>query len=345
MENAEGKRFAVYGAGAMGTVLGAYISAGGAEADLFSRNVDHVGALRKNGARVTGEADFSAKVRAFLPSEMEGEYDVIILLTKQSENDAVLDFLLPHLKADGAVCTLQNGLPEEGVARKIGKERTLGCVVSWGASLLGPGVVAITSSPKKINFALGSPFGKNRREDDAEFILSRMGKVTREENFSGARVAKLSINAAFSPLSGMSGKSFGEIAADKDLRGVALSIIHECFSAADALGVKSGKLQGHDIKRLLDFRGRAKKALSQRLLPVAMKNHAGVVSGMYHDLKAGKKSEAEYINGELERLSKKAGTLSPVNSKALDMIREIERGERQISEDNLCEIAKFVKNN
>ena len=47
-------RVAIYGAGAMGTVLGAYITKAGYDIDLINRNKDHVIALQQNGATVTG---------------------------------------------------------------------------------------------------------------------------------------------------------------------------------------------------------------------------------------------------------------------------------------------------
>ena len=79
------KRFAIYGAGSLGTVLGAYISKNGGKIDLINRNKAHVDALNKNGAKITSLADFCAAVKAITPDEMEGKYDVILLLTKKKK--------------------------------------------------------------------------------------------------------------------------------------------------------------------------------------------------------------------------------------------------------------------
>ena len=88
-------RVAVYGAGSLGTILGAYLSKNATDltVHLFNRNSEHVNALNEKGAHVTGLVDFTQRVLAFLPSEMEGEYDYIFLLTKQLENDSVVRFL------------------------------------------------------------------------------------------------------------------------------------------------------------------------------------------------------------------------------------------------------------
>ena len=73
-------RAAIYGAGSLGTVLGAYITEAGGQIDLINRNKKHVEALRKNGATITGTVQKNVKVKVIFPDEMEGKYDVIFLI-------------------------------------------------------------------------------------------------------------------------------------------------------------------------------------------------------------------------------------------------------------------------
>lgn len=113
-------RYAIYGAGALGTVLGAYIAKAGVEIDLVNRNEKHVAALKERGAKIVGTVNFTQKVNALLPSEMTGKYDVIVLMTKQRDNAATVNFLKDYLKEDGAICTCQNGMPEPKIAEIIG---------------------------------------------------------------------------------------------------------------------------------------------------------------------------------------------------------------------------------
>ena len=62
---------AIYGAGSLGTVLGAYMTRGGADVELVNRNRAHVDALREKGAHITGTVDFSTPVRAIEPSMLQ----------------------------------------------------------------------------------------------------------------------------------------------------------------------------------------------------------------------------------------------------------------------------------
>ena len=110
--NAKDIKIAVYGAGAMGTVLGALLTKSGLQVDLITRNKAHVEAMKTLGATIVCEGDgtsFTQKVNAVLPEEMTEKYDIVFLMTKQRHNAEILQFLLPHLKEDGIVCTTQNG--------------------------------------------------------------------------------------------------------------------------------------------------------------------------------------------------------------------------------------------
>ena len=135
----------IYGAGALGTVLGAYIARAGRKIDLVNRNEKHVAALKEGGAHIVGTVEFTQKVSALLPSELTEQYDVIILMTKQQHNAQVVGFLKNYLKEDGAICTCQNGLPEPGIAEIVGADRTLGCAIAWGATFHGEGVSELTT--------------------------------------------------------------------------------------------------------------------------------------------------------------------------------------------------------
>ncbi len=105
-------RTAIYGAGSLGTILGAFITRKGGEIDLVNRNVAHVKALRENGARICGTMEFTQKVNAIIPDAMTGRYDIIFLMTKQQQNSEVVAFLKDFLAEDGVIVTLQNGIPE-----------------------------------------------------------------------------------------------------------------------------------------------------------------------------------------------------------------------------------------
>lgn len=327
---------AIYGAGSLGTVLGAYVTKAGYPIDLINRNAPHVEALKKNGAHIVGTVEMTVPVSALLPEEMKERYDVIFLMTKQLDNEAVVRSLVPHLAETGVIVTMQNGMPELSVSEVIGEDRTYGCTVGWGATLQGPGVSELTSAPDSLTFALGSTDG--HRDDKFDYIvqlLETMGKVEIEENFLGARWSKLLINSAFSGLSAALGCTFGEVAADKKSRLIAQRIIKECIDVARAANIKIEPIQGKDVVKLLDYKGKFKQKISFLIIPIAIKKHRLLKASMLQDLEKGKRCEIEAINGVVARFGKKYGVPTPCNDKVIEVIRAIEAGEKKPSFDNL----------
>ena len=191
-------RTAIYGAGSLGTVMGAYLTKNGVDIDLINRNKAHVAALKENGARVTGTVDMTVPVSALLPEEMSGRYDIIFLMTKQLNNRETVTFLKDYLAEDGLIVTLQNGIPEDGIAEIIGADRTVGCTVEWGATMTAPGESRLTSDPDSLSFHMGGMPGIPESSlEKVKSVLEKMCPVEIESNLPGARWSKLLINATF----------------------------------------------------------------------------------------------------------------------------------------------------
>ena len=329
-------RIAIYGAGSLGTILGAYISKAGVEIELINRNKAHIEALQTKGAHVTGTVEFTQPVLAYTPDQMNGVYDVIFLMTKQQHNPEVVTMLKEYLAADGALVTFQNGLPEIKIAEILGEERVLGCTVAWGATLQEPGVCELTSAPDALSFSLGAiSTTKNKHFDKVKEVLEHMGTVDVEENFIGTRWSKLLINAAFSGMSTVLGCTFGEAAGPRASRKVVQALIKECIDVCAKGGIRIEPVQGKDIVKLLDYHNPLKKALAYMIIPIAIRKHAKLKASMLQDIEKGKLTEVDAINGAVCDYGRKIGFPTPANDKVVEIIHKIEKGEFKPSFDNL----------
>ena len=329
-------RIAVYGAGSLGTVLGAYLTKNGVPADLVNHNRAHVKALKEKGAHITGAVDFTVPVSALLPEEMSGKYDIIFLMTKQLDNRKVVTFLKDYLAEDGLVATLQNGIPEDSVAEIIGPEHTVGVVVEWGATLSAPGESTLTSSPDSLSFHMGGMPGIGEEQlQKVKGVLEKMCPVEIETNLPGARWSKLLINATFSGLGTVIGGTFGDVTADPLAREIAVRCMKEVIDVGRAAGVEFAPVQGKNITALFYWKNPVKKAVARLILPVAMKKHAAIEPSMLQDLKKGKPCEVEAINGVVCAWGKKTGVPTPVNDKIAGIIRDIRDGRRKTGKENL----------
>lgn len=329
-------RCAIYGAGSLGTILGAYIARRGMSIELINRNKAHVDALNERGATVTGTIEFSQRVTALTPQQMTGKYDIIFLMTKQQQNAEVVNFLKDRLADDGVIVTLQNGLPEIGIAEIVGEKRVLGCTVAWGATMKEPGVCELTSEADSLTFSLGSitPEGNGRLTEVKE-LLECMGKVEVEANFIGSRWSKLLINAAFSGMSAVLGCTFGDAAGNRASRRVVQALIKECIDVCRASGIRIEPVQGKDIVKLLDYSNGLKRALSFFIIPIAIRKHARLKASMLQDLEKGKTTEVDAINGVVSACGRRVGCPTPMNDKVVEVIHRIERGELSPSRENL----------
>ena len=135
-------RCLIWGAGAIGGTLGAYLARAGHDVTMVDVVVEHVDAINRDGLRVTGPiAEFTAHMPAFTPQALTGSWETIVLATKAHHTAAAVRTLLPHLAADGYVVSAQNGLNELVIAAVVGAPRTMGAFVNFGADYLEPGVV------------------------------------------------------------------------------------------------------------------------------------------------------------------------------------------------------------
>lgn len=329
-------RSAIYGAGSLGTILGAFITKKGGQIDLINHNAAHVKALQENGAKVVGTLEFTQPVSAILDTEMSGKYDIIFLMTKQLDNASVVNMLKEFLAEDGVIVTLQNGIPELQIGEIVGDDKVLGCTVAWGATMKGPGVCELTSAPDSLTFSLGSLTGKmNHHWQDVKNLLEMMGPVELDTNFIGTRWSKLLINAAFSGMSAVCGCTFGEAAADKASRKVVQALIKECIDVCAKGNIKIEPIQGKDVVKLLNFNGPVKKAISFFIIPIAIKKHALLKASMLQDIERGKKTEVDAINGVVCAFGRKVGFPTPMNDKVVEIIHKIENGELKPSFDNV----------
>ena len=328
----------IYGAGSLGTILGAFLTRAGVDIELVSRNKAHVEALNSSGAVILGNLEMKVPVRAITPDEISGEYDIVFLLTKQQDNDTALPFLRDHLSDNGILVTMQNGLPEPHVRDIIGDERTLGCTVEWGATMTGPGKCLFTSdpSPDKLSFQTGRPHEVPIEQFDAAVeLLKIMGPVNVTDNFDGVRWSKLLVNATFAGLGTVMGGTFGDVTRDRSAVHAATACIKECIDVGHAAGIEFTDIQGFTVSDLFYYGGPVKRKIIEMILPFAMKKNGNIEPSMLQDLKKGKKCEVGFINGAVSEWGRRVGVKTPVNDMIIKIIRNYEAGILNISKDNL----------
>ena len=333
-------KVAVYGAGAMGTTLGAFLNESGVETHLITRNNAHIQTLKDKGAQVVCSADnrtIEVPVPALSCEEVKEKYDLVFLMTKQRDNEKTAHTLKGLLSENGVVCTTQNGLPEEGLISVLGEEKVLGAVCTFGANFLEAGKVELTSKIQSMRVEIGSLSTNAEAVERVYSLLKKVGQrfdnpsfANKAENLASVRWNKLSINAAFSTLSVVTGMTFGEIAKKRRTASLALRILRECFAVQRALNIPRVKTHGHDLEKFFG----ARNPFARFFLPLAVKNHKHLLSGTLADIKKGRKCEVDLVAGKVTEKARAVDVETPVIAQAVAIVHGIENGLYEITPEN-----------
>ncbi len=331
-------KVAILGCGAMGTVMGAYMTKNGCQVELIDSYADHVSALNRNGAHIVGTVDFTVPVHAVTPEQMEGIYDVVFLFTKQTANDAVLPHLLPHLGSESTVCTLQNGVPEPYVASYVGEARTVGGTVLWGATFVEPGVSELTQDLSRNDhlFEIGEIDGSiGPRIQKVAETLGYMGPAKVSDQLMASRWGKLINNACMSGMSAVCGATFGGVL-DNGIARACLSYLgREVKECCEAAGYKLPTLLHEQAPDSLEIADQAMFEANQRMFLTMYSDMRTAKASMLQDLEKGKPTEVRMINGYVCETGDRYGIETPFNDKVVEIVTGIEEGRLPLNDSNL----------
>ena len=121
------ERILIWGAGAIGGSVGAWLKRAGHDITFVDVVPKHVAAIRDRGLRIIGPVEeFIVHTPACTPEELTGTWQRVFLAVKAQHTEAATRSLTPHLAQDGHVLSLQNGLNERIIQRIVGRDRTIG---------------------------------------------------------------------------------------------------------------------------------------------------------------------------------------------------------------------------
>ena len=331
----------IWGAGAIGGSLGAAFIRAGHDITMVDSAAAHVDMINRNGLRIVGPVfEDVVKAPAFLPEELIGEYDRIFLCVKALHTEIATQALVPHLASDGFVVSAQNGLNEDIIARIVGVERTIGCFVNFGADYLEPGVVTYAGRGAVV---IGELNGEKTNRIIALHQLMRdfESNSVLTSNILGYLWGKL-IYAALLFATALTDDSIADVLDNLTVRNLLTRLGQEVGAVADSEAVKTQSFDGFNP---FAFRPDAPQtALDQSFDEMVLHNRRSAKShsGIWRDLAVRKrKTEAEAQLGPIIEVGQKNGIATPLTTKLMAMVLEIEAGDRRLGIENLNELNKF----
>ena len=300
-------KFLVMGAGALGTAFGGMLANSGRDVTLIGRE-RHMKPVREHGLIICGiwGSHVIENIRA--TSELKENYnaDVVLLTTKSFDTENAMQELQPLIADDSVVISLQNGIGnEEIIARYVGKERTMGGTVITGFEMPKHGEVEVTVSAATTKIGeLNNEITPRSRKIVAIFNDAGMPSDA-VDNIQMHIWAKALYSAALNPLSAIFRVEYGKLT-DPHSFAIIEALIHEAFEVAKAEGVE---LFWNSAEEYRDY-------LRREQIPPTEKHH----SSMLNDIKRGKKTEIDFLNGVFVTLGKRHNIPTPVNE---TIVREI----------------------
>lgn len=210
----------------------------GWDVELVCRRQETVNKIAERGLHIIGlRGEHPVEIKAVKDiSDLSGEKDFVFLATKAIDCLEAARDLLPVLKPDSTVISLQNGICEEALMHILGRERVLGCVVGWGATNKGPGELEVTSEGE---FVIGNMDHEiDKRLPSVQEMLSAVCPTRISENIMGELYSKLIINSCINSLGVIGGVTLGKLLANREARKIFFQIMREAMSVAEAMGIQ-----------------------------------------------------------------------------------------------------------
>jgi len=312
-------KICVYGAGAIGGLMAAWLSRAGHDVSVVARGAQ-LDAIRRDGLRVRSRGGTeSFRIKAEAQPEKLGPQDYVLVTVKAQSLTDVATSIAPLLGPDTSVVTAMNGVPwwffhgmrkrdahleslDPGgkLARAIPTERIVGCVIHLAASTPQPGLVSHNMGARLI---LGEPGGENtaRTRRIADALAAAGFEIVVTNTIEKEFWVKLLGNVSFNPVSALTVSTADRLIESQEVKSYMVEIMREVLAIGRAVGVDANI----DPEARID--------MARALGPFK--------TSMLQDLEAGKRLEIDGLLAGTLEIARKAGVRAPFTESLFGLIR------------------------
>lgn len=292
-------RIAVMGAGAVGSYFGAMLARAGHPVVLVGR-AHHVKSIGRHGLRIEAKSmDVLVPIEASADPAAIAGADVVLVCVKSGNSEAAGRALLPHLRQDAVVLSLQNGVDNpERLEAAMGRP-VVPVAVYVATELAGPGHV---KHHGRGDLVIGP---SSASEDIAAAFTAAGVPTTVSATVMEALWQKLIVNCCYNAFSAIAQLPYGRFFEVAEVKGTIEDIVAEGIAVARASGISIG---GDVLGSVLAIAG---------AMP-------GQYSSTAQDLARGKPSEIDFLNGFVVRKGAALGIATPANRALLAAVKLIE---------------------
>lgn len=290
---------AILGSGAMGCLFGAAFHRAGCAVTLVDVNTAHVDAINARGLELDTRAGVDLlPIPARLPADAAKDngdpFDLVVVFTKTFHTEAALAGLAHAIGPRTHLLSLQNGLGNDArLAGVVSDDRVMVGASMLPSDLVGPGKIRSHGEGySRLYPAFGGNPAMAQQVADA---LTRGGLPAQlDPDIHAAIWSKAVFNAAMNPLCALTRRTPGFLGASEEARATIRAVVDEGVAAAHASGVMIDPAPIHALTR------------------TSMTDHADHEASMLQDVKAGRRTEVDAINGAIVLAAEARGLAAPV---------------------------------
>ncbi|EMJ89948.1 ketopantoate reductase family protein [Leptospira meyeri] len=245
-------------------------------------------------------------------------FDYIFIGCKNQNLPEYLEETKTFLKPEGKWILIQNGIPE--VHFETYQNKILGGVVGWNTQTLADGTYYQSNVGSLIIGGVSKP------EPIWNQLLPPYIPVIRTDKIIGYRWHKLAINSIINGLAASKQLSLGQLFLSKNSRKDALETVTEIKSLMNHLKIEEQVVPGSfPIQKLGGGKGALPTWIRHLILILLGLKYYKIRTSMVQDLDYGRKTEIDYINGEVVKIANTEGIQVPKNEWIVLKVKELEK--------------------
>lgn len=324
-------KIAIIGSGAIGSVLAGYLTQAGEEVQLIC-HPEQLAALKDKPLVINGVRG-RQEVKVRVEPALRERVSLVILATKTQDIYRAVKENQNFLKRR-LFLTTQNGVQSDRMLRVFFREEDImSSIVMFGATYLNPGEVVHNFEGEMI---IGRPFIPNDvRVNVIARVLKKAFPVVISKDIVGMKWLKLFVNFN-NCIPAVLGKSMQEVFSDERICALSIRLLKEGLSVVDRSGIKLLSLPNFPEERL---RGLAAMPIEQAAVilkkTMTSLSKEPLYGSILQSLLRKRRSEIDYINGEVVRLTEKRRFKAPLNELMVKLVHQVESEGKFLTPDEL----------
>ncbi len=306
----------IFGAGALGCVVGGFMKKAGHEVILVGRS-EIVEAIQREGLYISGiwgnHHIPNLPIFSQISDDWKGQFDLVILSVKSYDTELAIQEIVPIISGNTLVCSYQNGLGNvEKIAERVGMTRTIPARVIFGSRVIKPGFVQVTviAEPTALGRLSNGP-DEGKVREIAE-LMNKAGIPTLyTDNIEGLIWSKVAYNSALNPLSALLDVPYGRLMDTEETQMIMKNVIYELYVVAKT----------KNVPMIISTPEEYIQQLFYKLIPPTAEHYAS----MREDLKQGRKTEIDALNGAIVKIGKELNINCPTNMLLTSLIKAREK--------------------